>query len=184
MAKFVLLGDSIAIRLFKKFRSDFHFLSETFSISGATIESLTTIVRDNRNLLKGQSVFVMIGTNNLLNFSDIKEMKKSLRILIRFLGRLSCTTVLSDIISSPRISQNQTSSNLLDAYNKYIWSFETGQCQVLHMNDCFKSVKSSHKVLFCHYYGSSNRIDQIHPNSSGLVLMRTFILRYSICKFP
>lgn len=59
----VLLGDSIFRRLFETFPDKFSDLSREVCISGQTTSQLKVVVKSNRDLLRGQTVILHIGTS-------------------------------------------------------------------------------------------------------------------------
>ncbi|XP_052130185.1 uncharacterized protein LOC127751134 [Frankliniella occidentalis] len=59
----ILLGDSILKRHYAQNNSLLDPLSKTFCVSGQTVAELSSLVRENFQLLKDRKVTVMIGTN-------------------------------------------------------------------------------------------------------------------------
>lgn len=172
----VLLGDSIFKRLYIEYYNLFSELSGIFCISGITVKELYFLVKKNHNLLKSKCVVLMIGTNDILNQNELIEVKTFLKVLIRYLIRLSVKLYLCDLIPIPAIFHSSIQVDSLKLYNSFIRSFQGVFCTILHTYDYFTYNSKDYFFLYCQYYGRSKRIDMIHPNSHGLLVLKLFIL--------
>lgn len=172
----ILLGDSILKRLYKRNPNLYHPLSATLCVSGQRTQELTGVVTENRQLLKGKKVIVLIGTNDILKGTSFDSLRVLYRSLIRLLRRLSCTIVLCEVLPIPLLKGGR-GSLLLSQLNQYIRSFEPSGIQVLHIYDAFCDGESVRLSLFCKSMGNGKRrrVDLIHPNFSGLDVLLTLL---------
>lgn len=172
MASPILLGDSILKRLYARNSSVFDALSSTFCVSGQKVSALYSLVRDHRVALKGRKVILLIGTNDILQYTPHQQLTFSLRTLVRYLLRLQCVITLCEIPPVPRLGRKANASEAVLKYNKYICSFEPGR--KVTVTRIFNQFCNGENIC-CHLYeqfiGTARRTDLVHPNRDGLDIL-------------
>lgn len=167
----VLLGDSIFKRLYASNQKLFCTVSERFCVSGQTVLELLSLVRVFRNQLKGRKVVVLIGTNDVLKGHPSKGICSNIRFVVRLLSNLKCDITLCELLPIPKFGLGADSSPSVGLVNKYIRSFATSKVKVVKVFDSFCSDGQICCHLFHKTLGRSKRVDLVHPNADGLIIL-------------
>lgn len=174
----ILLGDSIFKRMLCQESELFHKESARFCVSGQRAADLKGLCIANRELLKGQKVIVLIGTNDVTKGCTFKQFTVVFKSLVRLLRALKCEISLCELLPLPCFGNHSTDCSVVLQINKYIRSFEPSGVRVVHSHDLFcyeGGVIKEH--LYCKFIGHTRRVDLVHPNAGGLaVLAFTLVL--------
>lgn len=172
MASPILLGDSIFKRLYAQNSGLFDPLSKTLCVSGQKVSDLYSLVRAHRDALKGRKLYLLIGTNDILQSTSHHQLMLSLRTLLRYLGRQRCEVHLCELPPIPRLGRKASASEGITKINQFIRSFEPGgKVRVVRLFAlfCMGDYISSH--LFENFIGPRRRTDLVHPNRDGLQII-------------
>jgi len=170
----ILLGDSIFIRLFNCFPYHFDSISEQFCVSGQTILELKALVKERRELLIGQTVILMIGTNDFKSSVSNHNSKINIKSLIKLLSRL-CSLITCEVPPYASESLSSPRNKSINDFNNFIHSM-ANITRILRTSSVFICDGKIYVKLFCQLYSSSMRVDLVHPNEEGLVGILNFIL--------
>lgn len=171
----VLLGDSILKRLYLKFPSEFDSLSAVTAVSGQKIAELKLIIKENRELLKGKSVIIHIGTNDFLKGTSETDLLLLLKSILKILRNLKCDIVVCEIIPIAVWGVSADSQSAIVKFNKYLHTFVPSGVRVINTFAAFCSEGVVITSYYCKYIGCKRRVDLIHPNSLGLKLLMSLL---------
>jgi len=138
MTQLVLIGDSICKRLYYKYPKSFSELSVKFCVSGATVRF--KLVRNNHEMLKNHEIFLMVGTNDIIQGSLLPQICSELKVLIHYLLTTCLKLYISTLLPTPRFSKNYNLTWLLNAYNDCIMSFQNSNCYVVRCHESFPKI--------------------------------------------
>ena len=171
----VLLGDSVFKRLFEKHPDRFCSLSRMFCVSGQTSGDLKSLVKENRDLLRGRSVVLHIGTNDFLKSVDLSILCHTAKSIVRILRKLSCSVRVVEIIPIGRWGVSAEAQQAICKFNNFLRSFRSSGVLV---SDAFTAFCSSSEVdlsLYCAVIGKYRRVDRVHPNNRGLDVLMSIV---------
>lgn len=167
----VLLGDSILKRLMVKFPNQFDNLSSVTCVSGQHAQELKLLIKEYREEIRGRRVVLLIGTNDFLQKSKFEVICSMIKSILKVLRQLDCRIAVLEAIPIARWGLSAESQSVIGKYNKFLSSFSTSGVEVIKLFDDFVVNGEVDISLFCKHIGKYRRVDLVHPNKKGLLLI-------------
>lgn len=175
----ILLGDSIFKRLLAEFSSDFSVLSARTSVSGIRVAELKRVIKDVRLKLSGSTAVLLVGANDVVKGTPLKDLKLQLKSLIRYLVRIKVKLTVLEILPIPRYENKPDIVSYVLEVNKFIRSFKSDKVRVLNTQCYFTANDRISVELYCKYL-RRDKVDLLHPNKLGLRKLRD-IIKEALC---
>lgn len=176
----LLMGDSILKRVLVHYSDMFHQISSDLAVSGHKILDLKKLVKTFREKVKEAYVVLLIGTNDVMQGTPIKDMKLQFRSLLQLLRRLRARVLVLELPPIARYSLNSEKNKVVKTFNAYIRSCCSGPNKVssLPLYNDFLVGDCIDQSLYCLVYERTQREDRIHPNSRGLQIIFERVIEY------